>query len=58
MELYSLMNYQNLTQNLFCATHFLPLVVESFPQASNFAVQIEALGRDYPPHPRALADSL
>jgi hypothetical protein len=22
MELHSLMNYQNVTQNLFCATHF------------------------------------
>jgi hypothetical protein len=44
MELHSLVNYQNVTQNSFCATHFLRhLLVEFFPQTSDLAVQLEAL---------------
>jgi hypothetical protein len=38
MELHSLMNYQNVTQNLFCATHFFwRFLVKPFPQTSDLA---------------------
>jgi hypothetical protein len=53
MELHSLMNYQNVTQNLFCVTHFFCLfLVDAFPQPSNLAVPLEALiATTLLPHP-------
>ena len=52
MELHSLMNYQNVTQNLFCVTHFFRISWSNLSRRPPTSPFRSKSSRDHPPHPR------